>query len=183
MICQITKYAIPARMHRPMSSANAADNDFGPTFPATLPNGQANPLAGQVNPNFKANSSTLAKVLFTSLNDDNARAVLRADVERGGVAEAFRIATDELAALLGSDIRRHLRPIAASAWSRTEWVNGSYSHALPGQAHARAVLARPIGDRIFFAGEATHTTDFSTAHGAWQSGIRAALEVLERQSA
>ena len=103
-------------------------------------------------------------------------------LERGGIVEAFRIASDELAALLGSDVRRHLRPIAASAWCRTAWVNGSYSHALPGQAHARATLARPIGDRIVFAGEATHATDFSTAHGAWESGIRAAREVLERRN-
>jgi len=103
-------------------------------------------------------------------------------LERGGIVEAFKIASDELAALLGSDVRCHLRPIAASAWCRTAWVNGSYSHALPGQAHARAVLARPIGDRIVFAGEATHATDFSTAHGAWESGIRAARQVLERQS-
>lgn len=101
-------------------------------------------------------------------------------LERVGIAEAFRIASGELAALLGSDVRRNLRPIAASAWCRTEWINGSYSHALPGQAHARATLARPIGDRIFFAGEATHATDFSTAHGAWQSGTRAAREILER---
>ena len=104
-------------------------------------------------------------------------------LERGGIVEAFRIATNELTALLGSDVRRHLRPIASSAWCRTEWINGSYSHALPGQANARAVLARPLDDRIFFAGEATHATDFSTAHGAWHSGIRAAREVLGRQSA
>ncbi|MDF0488749.1 NAD(P)/FAD-dependent oxidoreductase [Sphingomonas sp. H39-1-10] len=104
-------------------------------------------------------------------------------LERVGVAEAFRLAADELAGLLGSDIRRHLRPIAASAWCRTAWINGSYSHALPGQAHARATLAKPLDGRIFFAGEATHATDFSTAHGAWQSGIRAAREILEAQTA
>jgi len=49
-----------------------ADHTVGPIFPALLPNGQANPRAGQPNPNFKANSSALAKVIFTSLNDDTA---------------------------------------------------------------------------------------------------------------
>ena len=50
------------------------DNDhlIGPTYGATLPNGQPNPLAGQKNPNFKANSALLAQVVFTSLNDDSA---------------------------------------------------------------------------------------------------------------
>jgi monoamine oxidase len=101
-------------------------------------------------------------------------------LERGGVAEAARFAVDELAALVGSDVRAKLRPLGGSQWCRTDWINGSYSHALPGHAGARAVLARPIDDRLFFAGEATHATDFSTAHGAWQSGIRAAEEVTAR---
>ncbi|MBY5834915.1 FAD-dependent oxidoreductase (plasmid) [Rhizobium leguminosarum] len=95
-------------------------------------------------------------------------------IERAGLVEAFAFALDQLSSLLGSNIRRHLRPLAASSWCRTDWIGGSYSHALPGHAGARAVLARPVGDRLFFAGEATHQSDFSTAHGAWESGLRAA---------
>lgn len=53
-------------------------------------------------------------------------------------------------------------------------IGGAYSHALPGRAAARQVLARPFDKRIFFAGEATNATDFSTAHGAHDSGVRAA---------
>jgi hypothetical protein len=49
-----------------------ANPTFGPTFAATLPNGSANPLAGQTDPNFVAESTNLAKVVFTSLNDDTA---------------------------------------------------------------------------------------------------------------
>ncbi|MGO7165077.1 FAD-dependent oxidoreductase, partial [Rhizobium johnstonii] len=30
-----------------------------------------------------------------------------------------------------------------------------------------------------FAGEATSRSDFSTAHGAWESGIRAAREFVQ----
>lgn len=101
-------------------------------------------------------------------------------LEQAGAAGAFAFASDELAALLGSDVRRHLRPLVATAWGRTDWMRGSYSHALPGHSGARAVLARPIDDRLFFAGEATHPTDFSTAHGAWESGLRAAQEIVAR---
>ncbi len=100
-------------------------------------------------------------------------------IERAGLSEAFTFASDELAALLGNDIRRHLRPLVATSWCRTDWIGGSYSHALPGSAEQRRVLAQPIDDRLFFAGEATHPTDFSTAHGAWESGLRAAREVVE----
>ena len=55
---------------------------------------------------------------------------------------------------------------------------GAYSHALPGHAEARAVLAAPVDDRLFFAGEATSPNFFSTAHGARDSGERAAREVI-----
>jgi len=40
------------------------------------------------------------------------------------------------------------------------------------------VLAQPFDDRIFFTGEATHPFDFSTAHGAYESGLRAAEEAI-----
>jgi monoamine oxidase len=42
----------------------------------------------------------------------------------------------------------------------------------------RAVLAAPIDGRLFFAGEATSPNFFSTAHGARDSGERAAAEVV-----
>jgi monoamine oxidase len=100
-------------------------------------------------------------------------------IEREGLAAAFATAIDELAGLLGNDIRRHLRPLIGSTWGRMDRVRGSYSHALPGHAPCRAVLGRPLDRRIFFAGEATHATDFSTVHGAWESGVRAAREFME----
>ncbi len=101
------------------------------------------------------------------------------ELERAGLAGAFAFVADELAALLGSDFRRKLRLLIGSAWRNADDIGGSYSHALPGQAPSRAVLARPVDGRLFFAGEATDPTDFSTAHGAWQSGLRAAAEALE----
>jgi monoamine oxidase len=43
-------------------------------------------------------------------------------------------------------------------------------------------LAAPLGGRVFFAGEATMRNDFSSAHGAWLSGQRAATQVLQSRS-
>jgi monoamine oxidase len=99
-------------------------------------------------------------------------------VEQAGLAAAFDFAAGQLAALLGNGIRGRLRPLIGSSWRRTDHVGGSYSHALPGHAPCRAILASPIDGRLFLAGEATHPTDYSTAHGAWQSGVRAAEEAL-----
>jgi monoamine oxidase len=45
-------------------------------------------------------------------------------------------------------------------------------------AEARAILAAAVDDRLFFAGEACSKHDFSTAHGAWFSGTRAAEQVI-----
>jgi monoamine oxidase len=95
-----------------------------------------------------------------------------------GVDVAFARATDQIVSLFGSTVRRNLRPLVASDWANAPTIRGAYSHALPGEAEARGVLARPFEQRLFFAGEATHRTDFSTAHGAYQSGIRAAEEAL-----
>jgi monoamine oxidase len=97
--------------------------------------------------------------------------------ESGPVA-GFAHAADQLAALFGADVRRMLHPLAASSWSRMEYVGGAYSYALPGHSVARGELARSFDQRLFFAGEATQRNDFSTAHGAYQSGTRAAEEVI-----
>ena len=99
-------------------------------------------------------------------------------LEAEGPAAAAAFAIDQLARLVGNDVRRVLRPLAVTAWGRMDGFGGSYSHALPGHAHARATLARPLDGRLFFAGEATHVRDFSTCHGALESGIRAAGEAL-----
>jgi monoamine oxidase len=85
---------------------------------------------------------------------------------------------DEIANALGNDFRRKLKPLAESRWAHDPFARGSYSHALPGHASKRAVLAAPVDNRLFFAGEATSPNFFSTAHGARDSGERAAKEVL-----
>jgi monoamine oxidase len=85
---------------------------------------------------------------------------------------------DEIAAFLGNDYRRKLKPLSESRWAHDPFARGSYSHALPGHAGDRAVLAAPVDGWLFFAGEATSPNFFSTAHGARDSGERAAGEVL-----
>jgi monoamine oxidase len=99
-------------------------------------------------------------------------------VEESGQAAGFDFALGQLRALFGSDVRRSLHALTGSSWSRDGRVGGAYSYALPGHAAARTALAQPFEDRLFFAGEATSTGDFSTAHGAHDSGVRAAEEAI-----
>ena len=97
------------------------------------------------------------------------------DAGEGALAAA---SIDEIVSILGSDFRRKLKPLAESRWAHDPFARGSYSHALPGHADKREVLAAPVDGRLFFAGEATSPEFFSTAHGARDSGERAAGEVL-----
>ncbi|MDB5501048.1 MAG: amine oxidase [Tardiphaga sp.] len=101
------------------------------------------------------------------------------ELEDAGEGALSAQAIDEVVALLGSDMRRRLTPLAESRWSHDPFAQGAYSAASPGHAGARAVLAAPVDGRLFFAGEATSAHFFSTAHGARDSGERAAEEVLE----
>ena len=87
-----------------------------------------------------------------------------------GVRGAAAFAIDELAALLGTGIRKRLSSIVVSRWAHEQWIGGAYSHALPGSAGARPCLASAGDDRIAFAGEAVSIGDYSTAHGAFDSG-------------
>ncbi|MFI4947329.1 MAG: flavin monoamine oxidase family protein [Alphaproteobacteria bacterium] len=101
-----------------------------------------------------------------------------AQFERDGIAAMAAFAADELAGLFGSDIRRQLHPLASSAWRGDPFARGSYSYARPGHADDRARLAEPVDNRIFFAGEACSPNFFSTAHGAYETGIAAAEAAL-----
>jgi monoamine oxidase len=100
------------------------------------------------------------------------------ELEAEGPRAMTAFVVEELCALMGSDFRRALHPLAETAWGADPWALGSYSHALPGRAGCRETLAAPVDNRLFFAGEATHPHFYSTAHGAWETGIRAAEEAI-----
>ncbi|WP_375414803.1 flavin monoamine oxidase family protein [uncultured Bradyrhizobium sp.] len=100
------------------------------------------------------------------------------ELEQAGAGAFAAESIDQIVTLLGSDFRRKLKPLAESRWAHDPFARGAYSHALPGHAGARALLAAPVDGRLFFAGEATSPNFFSTAHGARDSGERAAAEVM-----
>lgn len=65
-----------------------------------------------------------------------------------------------------------------SNWSRDPFSRCAYSYLAPDPLgiEARRMLARPVSDRLFFAGEATSIASPATVHGALKSGWRAAGE-------
>lgn len=103
---------------------------------------------------------------------------LATELERGGAAAMAAFAVEELTSLFGNRIRRRLSVLGVSSWVGDPFARGSYSYALPGHADDRRRLAAPVGDRLFFAGEACSPDYFSTAHGAYLSGTAAAEAAL-----
>lgn len=95
-------------------------------------------------------------------------------LERDGPRAFEDAARRELSAALGHDIGNRLVSIVTTSWRTDRFAMGSYSYALPGRSDCRATLSTPVDDRIFFAGEGTSRHFFSTAHGAFEEGLRAA---------
>jgi len=103
---------------------------------------------------------------------------LASRLEAGGSAAAADFAIERLVQAYGSGIRARTAPLATTAWSLDPWALGAYSYARVGEHAARKVLAEPVDGRLFFAGEATHSTLFSTAHGAHDTGVAAARTLV-----
>ncbi len=67
-------------------------------------------------------------------------------------------------------------------WNSEPYTRGAYSYLPVGvNKNAFSILAAPVMNQVFFAGEATSTTDPATTHGAYLSGLRAANEILALQ--
>jgi monoamine oxidase len=106
--------------------------------------------------------------------------------DSGAEAAAFEALPDrEIVASATNNLRRMFGPAipAPAAWRMTRWASdpfafGSYSHTPPGASgFDYDALAQPVGERLFFAGEATHRSHYGTVHGAFLSGERAARQI------
>ncbi|MBV8369186.1 MAG: FAD-dependent oxidoreductase [Candidatus Eremiobacteraeota bacterium] len=97
--------------------------------------------------------------------------------ERGLVAAALH----DLRVLFGEEIdpAGELEAVYTHDWQRDPRSRGAYSYVAVGGTGARAALAAPVDDVLFFAGEATSPVgEAGTAGGALQTGERAAHEAL-----
>ncbi|MFA8387112.1 MAG: FAD-dependent oxidoreductase [Pelagibaca sp.] len=68
-------------------------------------------------------------------------------------------------------------------WSRDPFSFGAYSYIARAASRAEILeLGRPVGSRLFFAGEATHPEYNSTVHAAYESGLDTSHAVAETGS-
>ena len=98
-------------------------------------------------------------------------------IEHMGDADLLNLIMDDLKKMFGESIPQ---PIS---WQKTTWHSntfslGAYPHLKPGSdLSACSIIAEPIGEKLFFAGDATSKDYMATAHGAYLSGLEAAYRL------
>jgi monoamine oxidase len=102
------------------------------------------------------------------------------DLAREGEDAMVAFALDWVASLFGAEAKQKVKRTHATQWAKEPWVLGGFSVAAPGGQPGRRVLMEPVRDRLFFAGEALHETQWGTVGGAWESGDLAATALIRR---
>jgi len=95
--------------------------------------------------------------------------------------ETIKLVLTNLRNMFGEDVPSP-NQYFVSRWKSDEYAKGAYSFNLVGSVTTkfRRALAEPVGNNLFFAGEATDTDDwFATTAGAYSTGIKASNFIAE----
>ncbi len=99
-----------------------------------------------------------------------------AEIEQYSDSKLADRAVDTLKVIFG-DVPEP-REVLSTRWGSDPWTRGSYSYLPLGvEFDTYREMSKPVGERLFFAGEATHSRFPSTVHGALLSGRRAARQI------
>lgn len=100
--------------------------------------------------------------------------------EKLGDKAAIDYAKAALTEMYGPKLVTTLRESATKVthWGQEPWTLGAYSAALPGASKMHDEMARPVANRVFFAGEACGPPEFNgSLPAAFLSGLRASRAV------
>ena len=100
------------------------------------------------------------------------------DLEKDGSKAGIDFVLQDLRNTFGSDFDKFFIKGHMTSWGKNPFTMGSWSSANPGKAKLRRNIKTSVGNRLFFAGEAT-AKNYATVHGADRSGARVAKEVLK----
>jgi monoamine oxidase len=98
----------------------------------------------------------------------------------GGPAALAAFAREFLRESFGARAVARLRVLQVTDWCADPLARTSWVVVPPGRVPIREGLGRPVGERIWFAGEANSGPLWGTVGGAWLEGERAARAVLAR---
>ena len=106
------------------------------------------------------------------------------DLSRKGQAVAIDFAKQKVGDIFGSDMRKRVRRGLLTPWAVNPLTHGAYSAAKPGKFASRAVLRRPVQEKLYFAGEAVAPGGmFATCEGAYNAGLAAAEKLAAKVKA
>jgi monoamine oxidase len=101
----------------------------------------------------------------------------RAEIEAVGLKILRKILFPHLSL---ASLRRQFVASHYRNWANDPHIRGAYSYIPVGGLHLPELLAAPVAETLFFAGEATVTdAQTGTVFGALTTGLRAARETLE----
>jgi monoamine oxidase len=133
----------------------------------------ATPLVDIVNNSFVQAQLWGKNVGICIVGSDLAREL---DAIGGNALIDYALATME--SMFGSSVRGAFVKGNNSSWLNDPYSLGSYTYATPGAVPLRKALAVPVGNQVFFAGEALSVLKHSSLPGAYDSGQTAAGLVL-----
>ena len=99
-------------------------------------------------------------------------------IEKMEDTDLQNLVMDDLKGMFGDDIPQPLE-MQKTAWHTNKYSLGAYPHLKPGaDLSACNSIAKPLNNKVFFAGDATSKKYMATAHGAYISGIDAANAIM-----
>jgi monoamine oxidase len=101
------------------------------------------------------------------------------NLSAAGEDAAVDFALAEVVKMVGSNASARFVKGSLTQWANNPLTMGAYATPKPGRAEARDDLARQLGDRLFFAGEAVAGAYVATCGGAYLAGEASAREVAE----
>ena len=111
------------------------------------------------------------------LSFSNGRTAIHLDREAPD-AEVTAVAMKSLRAMFGNDIPEP-EAMVFPRWLSDPWSRGGYSYPGVGSDPEDGTgYARPLGGRVFFAGEATEPVEYGTVHAALWSGEQTAEAIF-----
>jgi len=89
-----------------------------------------------------------------------------------GEEKATQLLLDELELVYGNVAKTSFLDSFTQDWYKNKWIAGAYSYAPVGQGKdKRKLAAKPLGNKIYFAGEAMNTNGHhQSVHGAMETG-------------
>ncbi len=99
------------------------------------------------------------------------------DLEKQGTDAALAYGLEVLRRMFGGGIDKEFVKGHVTTWGQNPYTLGSYASAKPGARTLRSALRAPVGDRIWFAGEACSPDLWATVAGAHKSGVDTAKQM------